>query len=494
MMATRCGQNPHEANTLHTGNEFVELRDAEGGFRPNGESLLTSTQPQEGVHVALTEDVPPNGGYGWVCTVCTFLINANTWGVASIWGVILNHYISHKTFHEGSHLQYALIAGLSVSQALIISPVVGASRKYLGARATNLIGTAVQFGALFGASYATRVWHLFLTQGVFFGWGMGVLFITSNTLLPPWFSSRRSLAVGIATSGVGLGGLAYSLAAGRVVPTLGVPWCYRIVSFSSLACNLLSSVLLRDRGAAQSRRQQHQKPPFDYAAFTRIEVLLIVFWGVVTELGYMTLFYSLPSYASSIGLSASQGALANALLNLGLGVGRPIVGYYSDRLGRINMALGMTLLCAVLCLALWIPAQSYGPLAAFAVLAGAVCGTFWGTIAPVLVEVVGLREMAGVFGVICFALVLPTTFAEPIAMQLVGVAGVGSGYLAAQIFVGVMFMLGALSVWILRSWMIFQIEKKAANERAENQGVATVRRVNSKLWLTPRRMFMLRRV
>lgn len=34
--------------------------------------------------VVEAEDVPPDGGYGWVCTVCVFLINANTWGVNSV--------------------------------------------------------------------------------------------------------------------------------------------------------------------------------------------------------------------------------------------------------------------------------------------------------------------------------------------------------------------------------------------------------------------------
>jgi hypothetical protein len=29
-------------------------------------------------------DVPPDGGYGWVCTACAFLINAHTWGVNSV--------------------------------------------------------------------------------------------------------------------------------------------------------------------------------------------------------------------------------------------------------------------------------------------------------------------------------------------------------------------------------------------------------------------------
>jgi hypothetical protein len=29
-------------------------------------------------------DVPPDGGYGWVCVACVFLINAHTWGLNSV--------------------------------------------------------------------------------------------------------------------------------------------------------------------------------------------------------------------------------------------------------------------------------------------------------------------------------------------------------------------------------------------------------------------------
>lgn len=29
-------------------------------------------------------DVPPNGGYGWVCVACVFWINAHTWGINSV--------------------------------------------------------------------------------------------------------------------------------------------------------------------------------------------------------------------------------------------------------------------------------------------------------------------------------------------------------------------------------------------------------------------------
>jgi hypothetical protein len=43
-------------------------------------------EPEQSVS-ALTEkieDVPPDGGYGWVCTGCNFFINAHTWGINSV--------------------------------------------------------------------------------------------------------------------------------------------------------------------------------------------------------------------------------------------------------------------------------------------------------------------------------------------------------------------------------------------------------------------------
>lgn len=29
-------------------------------------------------------DIPPDGGYGWVCVACLFVMNAHTWGVNSV--------------------------------------------------------------------------------------------------------------------------------------------------------------------------------------------------------------------------------------------------------------------------------------------------------------------------------------------------------------------------------------------------------------------------
>lgn len=44
------------------------------------EFLLDRGQPSP-QHVQDREYVAPNGGYGWVCVACVFLINAHTWGL-----------------------------------------------------------------------------------------------------------------------------------------------------------------------------------------------------------------------------------------------------------------------------------------------------------------------------------------------------------------------------------------------------------------------------
>lgn len=118
-----------------------------------------------------------------------------------------------------------------------------------------------------------------------------------------------------------------------------------------------------------------------------------------------------------------------------------------------------------------------------------VTGIFWGTIAPVVAEVVGMQRLPRSFGMIVLPLVVPTVFAEPIALHLAS----SSGYLTAKLFVGTMYICAALSMFALRSWKICDIENK---ERTSREDPAYAQRGGrpDKLWLTPRRLFMNKRV
>ena len=221
---------------------------------------------------------------------------------------------------------------MSISQSLFVSPLIGLSNDKLGTRASLFIGTFFVSLSMLGASFATEVYHLFLSQGICFGWGLGFLYIPASTVLPQRFDKKRCLSMGLASSGAGFGGIAYNLVAGAAIEALGWRWAYRILAICTAVVNFTCSILLRDRNKSVKPRRQG----FDLHEFGHISVTLLILWGIFTELGYIVLLYSLPNYAGTIGLSAHQGSVVSAVLNVGLGFGRPIIGFISDRFGRID--------------------------------------------------------------------------------------------------------------------------------------------------------------
>jgi len=109
---------------------------------------------------------PPNGGYGWVCTICCGTINAHTWGLNSSYGVFLAHYLATDTFPGASSLEYAFVGSLSISCAMLVSPFATMTTRLYGTRATLFIGIVFETASLLGASWAREIWQLFLSQGV----------------------------------------------------------------------------------------------------------------------------------------------------------------------------------------------------------------------------------------------------------------------------------------------------------------------------------------
>ena len=197
----------------------------------------------------------------------------------------------------------------------------------------------------------------------------------------------------------------YSLATNAMIQSLGIGWAFRILGIIAFSVNFLCAILMKDRNKAIGTSQL----AFDYTLFKRPEFLLTLGWGFFSMLGYIVLLFSLPSYATSIGLSSKQGSVIGALLNLGQGLGRPCVGVFSDSAGRINIAGALTFLAGLFCLVIWIFAKGFGVLIFFALIVGTVSGTFWTTIAPVAAEVVGLKDLPSALSITWIVLVLPTT-------------------------------------------------------------------------------------
>jgi hypothetical protein len=121
--------------------------------------------------------------YGWVCTACVFFIFGHTWGLIGSYGVFLAYYIANDTYPGATRLNYAFVGGLSMSQAMLVSPLATSSIRYLGTRNTLLIGVFLETISLIAASFTKSLWQLILSQGICFGWGTGFLFTASGQCL-----------------------------------------------------------------------------------------------------------------------------------------------------------------------------------------------------------------------------------------------------------------------------------------------------------------------
>ena len=300
---------------------------------------------------------------------------------------------------------------------------------------------------------------------------MGFLFVGSVGIVPQWFTSKRSLANGIGTAGSGMFGMVYSLASDAMIERISLPWAFRILGILAFVVNCTCAILLKDRNNAIGASQM----AFDHRLFRKMEFQLLSGWGIFSMFGYIVLLFSLPNYALSIGLTARQGSIIGALLNLGQGIGRPAVGIFSDAAGRINIATFLTFTCGLFCFVIWIFAKSFGVLIFFAIIVGTVAGTFWCTIAPVGAEVVGLKDLPSALSITWVILVIPTTFSEPIALELRQTKG--DIYLHAQIFTGFMYVAAALCMWLLRAWKIGQLQEIAACENKSPESIGALQEV-----------------
>ncbi|KIW82666.1 hypothetical protein Z517_05693 [Fonsecaea pedrosoi CBS 271.37] len=407
----------------------------------------------------------PDGGYGWVCVACNFFINAHTWGINSSYGVFLSYYLNHNYFPNTSALAYAFIGGLSISQAMFIAPLATHIIHLYGSKVCLHLGVFFETLSLIGASFAKQKYQIILSQGFCFGWGMGFLFVGSVGIIPQWFTTKRSVANSIAAAGSGLGGLMYSLVTQRIIDTMGLPWAFRILGICSFAVNLTASNLIRDRNKQTGSRHKG----FDAKILRKPEFLLVQGWSWFSMFGYTILLFSLPAYGRAIGLSAKQGSVLGAILNLGQMLGRPLIGLSSDRWGRMNLAAFLTFLCGVFCFAFWIPAETVsspmGLLCFFAIVGGALAGTFWTTIAPVGAEVLGLQDLPAGLSLTWLIMVPPTTCAEAIALELRRRNTENWIYLPPQIFTAFMYVGAGLCLWVVRGWKVGELKWKARMAR-----------------------------
>ncbi|KAG1146190.1 hypothetical protein G6F38_005101 [Rhizopus arrhizus] len=235
-----------------------------------------------------------DGGYGWFVVLGSFMVQITSFGVIS------------SCSDPKSLVNLSFVGTLALIFSYGLSPIVQVCTSIYGVRAIMMVGTLLIVISLEMAGFATQVWHLYLTQGVLFGIGASCMYVTVMAVTPQWFTRNRGIALGIVAGGSGMGGLVIPLIYTSINQRLGSGWTYRIMGFICLACDVLACVFVKEREKKRERKRLREIVQLD--VLKNFNFLLFSVGSDIALLGYFVPLFFVPSYASYLGLSESQGS------------------------------------------------------------------------------------------------------------------------------------------------------------------------------------------
>lgn len=348
--------------------------------------------------------------YGWVIVAVAIVGNMVAAG-ASFWSIAV--YIP-AIADEFEVDRGPIVGAFMVGNALfsLLGPFAGRYIDRRGARNVLIAGTVIAPLALVGASQASNLWQLYL------GWGAAgaartlIMPIPFNWVITRWFEGRRrQAALGVITTGFGLGGAAFlplmDWIEGRadwhaaVLISAGIMFVVYGLASLLIVADHPREVGLEPVRASDEAPVSADAPEwgFDVASALRTRVFwtlslgLMLFFlgqGAVTTLG-VDFFESREVSAGAVIIAAS--ALLRTAFRLPLGLGLSRV----ERVYRLAFLVALSQAAALFLLIAWTNTPG---IIAFIVLWG-VGGAFAPMLEPLLVtRTLGVRHFGAVSGTV----------------------------------------------------------------------------------------------
>ncbi|KAI7860372.1 major facilitator superfamily domain-containing protein [Circinella umbellata] len=392
----------------------------------------------------------PDGGYGWAIVVAGFLGNFIMFGIASIWGLFSQAYATSVLEGKSSTLALMTVGSVTNVCLNVLSPVSILTARF-GTRFNYALGSVLMGLGVILTGFSHEIWHIYLTQGVLYGFGCAFVYMSIASVIPQWFSKKRAFAMGICASGTGLGGLCLSPLSNYLIQKYGIGWAYHILGFFALGVAAVGIILIKDRFPRSYRIKQQQKmkkSPIDFSMFRVVNFNIWLIGAVISLMGYLAPLFYIPKYAAEIGINEYDSSNLLSVLLAMSAIGRIGLGLLADYIGRLNMFIIGSGLSGIFSFVIWPFASSYSILLVYCILWGMTCGLYYALAAPITASVVGLEKLSSGLSIL-FIFSAISAMGTPIS-SAIQEATPNNGYIGIQMFVGAVYVLGSLICIILK--------------------------------------------
>jgi len=338
--------------------------------------------------------------YGWIMVAACLIIMVICAGNRFSYGVYI--YSLEEAFSI-TRDQSSWIFSLSMMLAALFAVIGGWAIDRYGARAVfSVMGFFTGLGLLL-SSWAGSMGHLFISYSLLLAIGTGPIYVVVTSTVSRWFDKRRGLALGIATSGMGIGSISITPLASYLTSTRDWRYSFLILGIIALLIAIPCAQLLRRAPGAGGISPDG--PDLKETSFSIVEALkskslwiVLAMWALHAATFFMVQVHIVP-HAQDIGIGE---ILATSILSL-IGIisigGRLIMGWVSDTLGTKRTGMISALLMPASMVLLLI-SPSLQVFYVFAVLFGFAFGGLSPPITALIGDIFGVRNLGAIMGII----------------------------------------------------------------------------------------------
>ncbi|XP_073997465.1 monocarboxylate transporter 14-like [Rhodnius prolixus] len=223
-------------------------------FTQGKQPSLSSSSSESSIG-GFSEARAPDGGWGWVVVIASFLVNLIADGITFSFGVIFVEFLHY--FGEGKS-KTAWIGSLFMAIPLLSGPIASFLTDRYGCKKCCVIGGLLSTAGFIISAFTNSIELLFFTFGVLAGFGLSLCYVAAVVIVAYYFDARRSFATGLSVCGSGIGTFVFAPVTQFLLTEYG--WRGTTLVLAGLFLNLcVCGMLMRDLEWTKAKRRDRRK-------------------------------------------------------------------------------------------------------------------------------------------------------------------------------------------------------------------------------------------